>query len=272
VSSEVFILAFPKLRISHVEAAQTISKTPHDALFLMFSRNLEEPVKILAEGFPYDYVINEIKKQKLIPEPFGAWEYFAEPILKILSKIKQKNPKLNIYCYGSPIYENVSTETATKIATLTLKALATGKINVKEWKKVLLEEIKFSLDATEEEAEFVLSIVKNYKKSLCVSGLQGKNLEEKIRLEKNMNVKLEYLGVPYYLTPLEALKKELLNELEGKPSSDEKMEKLIKYHLRYIKKYILLSKSLDDAYFRWVMEEAKNLENIFGKQQIVFTG
>ncbi|RLI05730.1 hypothetical protein DRO26_01405 [Candidatus Bathyarchaeota archaeon] len=271
MSSEIFILAFPKLRSSYVKAAQTLKKKSCEALFLMFSRWLEEPVRVLAEGLPYKYVMDEVKKQKLIPEPVGAWEYYAEPILKTLSQIKQQNPNLDIYCYGNPSYESFSNETAFKLVTLTFRALAIGKISVKEWKKVLLEELKLSLESLEDEAEFIASVADNYKKSLCICELSGKSFKEKIA-EKKINTKLEYLDVPYKFTPLETLKNELLNELEGEPCPDEKIEELIRCHLNYIKKYLLLSNNPDDAYFKWIATEAKQLENILGKQKMVFTG
>jgi len=273
-SEEICILALPKLRISHVKAAQKISSSPfYEALFLMFPRRLEELVRTLAEGLPYQYVIEEIKKQKLIPEPFGAWEYYAEPILKMLYTAKKQNPDFDIYCYGNPIYENISTETATKIATLTLKALVTGKIDVKEWEEALLEELRFSLEAFEEETEFILSIIEKYKKSLCISGLSGKDLKERIVKEKGVNAKIEYFNIPYQLTPLEILKKELLRKLKGGPSpSKDKVEKIIRCHVNYIKKYILLSSNPDDAYFKWISKESKQLENIVGKDKAVFLG
>lgn len=272
-TEEVYILALPKLRISHVKAAQKLSNLSYEVLLLMFPRELEEQVKTLAEGLPYQYVVKEIKKRKLIPEPFGAWEYYAEPILKMLFTVKKQNPNLDIYCYGNSAYENILTETATKIATLTLKALTTGRIDIKEWEKTLLEELQFSLEVFEEEAEFILSVIEKYKKSLCISSLSGKNLKEKIVKKRGLSTKIEYFDIPYKLTPLEIIKNELLKRLEGKSLlSEDKIEKIIRCHINYVKKYVLLSKNLDEAYFKWVDSESKQLENIAGKDKAVFLG
>lgn len=276
MQSELHILALPKLRVSHAKAAQKINETSHyETLFLMFPRGLEEPVKTLAEGLPYEYVISEIRRKRLIPEPFKVWEYYAEPILKMLYETKKQNPNLNIYCYGSTAYENISTETATKIAVLTLRVLATGKVDVKRWKEVLIEELKFSLEASEEEAEFVLSVAKRYRRNLCISSLSGKKLKDKVAEEKEgkIRVKLEYVNVPYQLTPLETLKNELLRELKGETLlKDEVVEKIARCHVDYVKKYILLSSNPDDAYFKWVSRESKKLEDIVGKDETVFSG
>ncbi len=268
---KLLIIGFPKLRKSCAKVGSWIKNIRYKALFLEFPRLLTEAVKSLSEGLPYSYVLSEVKKQGLIPEPTGSWEYYAEPILKSLSQAKQNNPNMDIYCYRDSAYEKFSNDMAVKITLLTLRSMITGKVDVKEWKKILIEELKFSFKALEEEAEYITDIAKNYDVNVCLGGLAAKNIES-LACREGFNVELRYVDTPYHYTPLEVLRNKLKEELEGKVNPDYIFEKLIKQHISYIKNYVLSSMDPDDAYDKWLKSEARKLEEIVKKDEIIFTG
>jgi len=251
---EITVLAAPRLRSSHVMLADHMLQTRYDAVFLMFSRELEEFVRTLAEGFTYNRVIDEIRKLKLVPEPVGAWEYYAEPILKTLSHIKRRNPNLDIYCYESPSYCRVSAEITIKLTLLTYRALATGKIEAAKWRSIVSEQLKLSHEAVGEDAEFIMNRAEEYGRSVCTSGLSG-NVFERIFLERGTRTDLLYLNIPYHLKPLEMLEEEVRREVGESVTSDDRVEELVKCHLDFIKRYVLLSSNPDEAYYRWVRNE-----------------
>ncbi|MCX8175620.1 MAG: hypothetical protein N3E48_00085 [Candidatus Bathyarchaeota archaeon] len=272
MSKKLLIVGFPKLRKSYVKVGSWIKSIRYKALFLEFPRLLTDAVRSLGEGLPYNYVLSEVKKQGLIPEPVGSWEYYAEPILKSIPQAKQNNPNMDIYCYRSSAYEKFSADMAVKITLLTLRSIITGKVDVREWKKILIEELRFSFKALEEEVEYITEVAKNYDANVCLSGLAAKNIENLTRKE-GFDVEVKYFDTPYYYTPLEVLRNKLKEELEeGRENPDHVFENLIKQHIYYIKNYILLSINPDDAYDKWLKTEAKKLEEIAEKDKTVFTG
>ncbi|MGP3667685.1 MAG: hypothetical protein ACKD6N_05645 [Candidatus Bathyarchaeota archaeon] len=268
---KLLIVGFPRLRKSYVKVGGWIKSIRYKALFLEFPKLLTDAVRSLGEGLPYNYVLSEVKKQGLIPEPVGSWEYYAEPILKSIPQAKQSNPNMDIYCYRSSAYEKFSADMAVKITLLTLRSIITGKVEVKEWRKILIEELKFSFKALEEEVEYITDVAKNYDVNVCLGGLAVKNIENFTR-KAGFDVEVKYIDTPYHYTPLEVLRNRLKEELEeGKENPDHVLENLIKQHIYYIKNYILLSMNPDDAYDKWFKAEAKKLEEVAGKDKTVFT-
>lgn len=243
----ITLVTVPRLRKSHAKLAKELERLPCDSIFLNFSRSLEEYVRNLAEGLPYDYVLAEIKKSKLVQEPFGGWEYYAEPVLKNLKHLRRMKPELAFHCYESPSYDYISAKNAEKTALMTLRTAATGKVDVSAWRSHLEEEIMLRGEAVEEEAEFIASLALRYEKPACVTGLPGRGLRDRLA-ERNVEVKQRYLDLPYFYTPLEMLK----NELAQSRAPDEKVVQLVREHVDYVRRHVVSSKSLDEAYQQWI--------------------
>ncbi|MFN3622321.1 MAG: hypothetical protein ACK4TI_05460, partial [Nitrososphaerales archaeon] len=98
--NEVKILITPnQIKIAASKAAEYIRKLDFEALFLNFTKDLEEAIQELIKGAPYEYIVKRMQELKLISEPIGAWEYPVEPILKAIRGIYWKKPNLRVCCY-----------------------------------------------------------------------------------------------------------------------------------------------------------------------------
>ena len=195
----VTLISTPKLRRSHEKTAQYLGRLKYEALFLNFSRELEEYIRLLAEGLPYSHVIAEIRRNRLIPEAVvGNWEYYAEPILKKIENLKNAKPNVSLHCYGMPAYEHISAQLSVKIALQTFRSMTTGKVDVKAWRSLLEEEVKISLEASEDEAEWVSSRASKYSRCACISETSNPVFSERL---KEMGIKVKILNVePEYLS------------------------------------------------------------------------
>ena len=255
MGSRITLVSAPKLRSRSSRVAELLPSLKQDALFLDFTREIEEYVRMLAEGLPYSYVISEIRKHRLIPEAVASsWEYHAEPVLRNLQKLKRLNPELEIRCYGASSYEHFSAQIAVKIALLTLRSITTRKVKPEAWRRLLEEEAKISLESLEDEVDLLASQASKYHKSTCVYGAPPEPFKEKL-VERRVEVKVIQVDPNYHLTPMETLKREVALGI----ATDERVMQLVKAHIEYIKRFVLLSGSLDEAYERWV--NARKREN-----------
>jgi hypothetical protein len=253
MGSRITLVTAPKLRSRSSRMAELLPNLKQDALFLDFSREIEEYVKMLAEGLPYSYVMAEIKRQRLIPETVAnSWEYQAEPVLRQLQNLKRLNPELDIRCYGTSSYEHFSAQIAVKLALLTLRSITTRKVNPEAWRRLLEEEARISLESLEDEADLLASQASKYRKNTCVYGVPHEAFKEKL-VERRLEVKVIQVDPNYHLTPMETLKREIASGI----ATDERITQLVKAHVEYIKRFVLLSKNLDEAYERWVKARSR---------------
>jgi len=245
--NRVTLISSPRLRSSTAKLAGLLLNLKHEALFLDFSREIEEYIRMLAEGLPYSYVLAELKRSRLLPqETSETWEYHAEPLLRQLGSLKRRNPRLEVRCYGSSSYEYFSSQLAVKIALLTMRAMASSRVDVAEWRRLLEEEAEAGREALEEEAELLASWAERYKTKTCVSLVPKSALAGKLR-ERGLKVEVLEVEPDYKPTPLETLK---VKVAEGK-AGDLEIERLVKAHVNYVRKFVLTSRNLDEAYRRW---------------------
>ncbi|MGQ9551378.1 MAG: hypothetical protein ACUVUE_03020 [Candidatus Bathycorpusculaceae bacterium] len=243
-------------------AANHLKRMDYDAVFLNFSRNLEEGVKALAEGAPYDYVIERLIGLKLIPEPVGSWEYSAEPILKAIRGILNKKPDVKIHCYRDPSFDSFSAKTAEKIAILTFRAASTGKINVEKWEALLKPFLETEAEALEEETDFIARKAESSEDCVCIAGFDGRYIKTRL-IEKGHDVTLTYIHVPYHFTPLEILMREMRRATAlGAALSHKRITQLLKNHVQFIREYVTMNNDYDEAYHRWLHEKAQWLMSI----------
>ena len=199
--TRVRILIMPNhIKSAALRAAQHLKKMDYDTVFLNFSRDLEEGVGALADGAPYNYVIERLKRLKLIPEPAGAWEYSAEPILMALKGILHKKPNVKIHCYRDSSFDLLSAKVAEKIALLIFRACSTGKINAEEWEDLLCSFLEAEAKALKGETEFIARKAESSEDSICTAGLNGRHIRAHLK-EEGYDVSLTYLYVPYHFTP-----------------------------------------------------------------------
>ena len=252
---KVTVVSTPKLRSSTGRVAGHLKQAGYNSLFLPFTRELERHLTELVEGLPYGYIIKQLRKSGLIPEPFGAWKYYAEPLLKALPKIKESNADLQIYCYGDQFYSEISVKNALEITILTMRASATGEIDVERWRKLLHDDLEERFQALSREADFVGRKAGRCENSVCITEFSGGYIATELS-EEGYNVEMKYLDLPYHFTPLETLK----NEARQGEVPDERIKILVSYHIDYIQRYVLPSREPDEAYSKWVHQESRRLK------------
>jgi hypothetical protein len=238
------VLIVPGLQSSARKAADLLVSSRYDTVFLNFPRNLQSLIRSYALGSQnLESFRKTIEIGKLIPEPIGTWFYLNAPLLEALGKL-DKNVK--VFCYKDVDYYHLQMDAASKIANLTFKASATGKLNVDEWIKILKE--SFPADASFFEAEYVAYRAEG--KTICLAGLAGWRLANHI---KALGYKASVRCVErfYRFRPLEVM--EALIEL-GKLTRDA-AERLIWEHVEFVKRYVLPSKTFDEAYYLWLLSK-----------------
>jgi hypothetical protein len=244
---QVTLITAPRLRSRTEQLAKILYSLRHDALFLDYSKEIEEYIRMLAEGITYSYVISEIRRLKLIPESLtNSWEYCNEPLLKKLPSLKMFNPTLTLRCYSSSSYEHLSTQIAIKIMLLTLRSITTGKINPEDWRRLLKEESALAKEALEDEADLIAAWASEHSKNTCVSRAPRTILGEKLE-ERRLKVKRIDIDPGYKPTPIEKLRGEVLHG----EVSNERITRLVEAHTKYVKQFIIPSTNLDEAYERW---------------------
>jgi len=256
------ILVAPNLRTSYMKMVKHLRELSYDSLLLNFPENLEPLVREIVENrLCYKAFIEEVREQKLVPEPIDGWRYTAEPLLKSLADLKLRRHKIECYCYKDTKYTRFSADTASKIALLTLRASITKKIDLEDWKNILRDATKHKREALEEEVDSIHE--KSSNECSCASGLDGDQLEQCL-IERGRRVNLTNIEEFYHPTPLEILEERLAKG----DMPDKEAEELIKNHLEYVKNYILTSKNRDQAYYQWVYDNVPSLRPKIDPEEI----
>jgi len=85
------IFAVPAhLRVASNRMARIIKSSESDALFIYLPQHLNDLIKSLAEGCPYEYLLDQVRESSLVPEPLGRWEYEMEPIFLAIRGISNR--------------------------------------------------------------------------------------------------------------------------------------------------------------------------------------
>lgn len=244
---ELLILVTPHLRRGYEAASRLLKEKPADLILLPFPKRMEEPLRELADGAPYEYFLKEVERRGLAFSSIGAFDYFYGPLLAGVREIKGREPKVELACYKDEAGELRRFELAAKLSALTFRAFSTGKINLKDWIGAIEEGLRGDEEVLWREAGAIRLRAIESEKSLCVANFEGKYYFKALKGE--LAVSLTYAVKPYLFTPIEALKKVLSL---GRGGDEGRYAKLVKCHLKYIREYVLPSGNLDEAYRRWV--------------------
>jgi hypothetical protein len=260
----LLLVLSPSLKTSSMKASRLLEDIGirFETLLLNFPVEMEEELKELAKGsLSADEFIDETRRRCVIPEPLGAWDYLARPMLEALPRIKGKFPDLSTRCYGSSEREFSSVNVAVRIAKLTLRTVIRGLVEVEEWKKTLLHALEKNREGRKDEAEAIMERVG--RSSVCVSDMGGRGLRKSLR-SSGVLVNIQYVEKPYHFTPLMVLERMMARG----PVEDEEVERLVRFHLEYIKSYIYNFNNRDRAYYEWAYDKIPWLRKKFAKEEI----
>jgi len=260
--NKIKIVVTPNLKLPNLKVSnQIIENTDYNTLLVNTYEEIEPQIRALSEGkITFKDFIDKILRNKIIIQPIGSWLYPIEPIIRNLEGIK-KRKKIEVHCYKDLKYEKILHEISTEIFILTAKSKIFGKIDVKEWKRQLMNRIIMKDEALRNEAYKIH--VKANNLTLCISNLSGYQLS-KILSKMGDEVELEEIMEEYYPTPIEELEMKIR---EGR-ISDREIEEDIKRHLEYIEKYVLSSENIDQAYYRWLYDNYPQIRNKISLEEI----
>jgi len=251
MASRVDIILIPDLRGSAINAVDLLhSRSDLEALLLDFPETLEDEVNRLAEyRITYGELMRTIKEKRILPEPLESWTYTAEPILRALPRLRLMRPELEICCYTPAKSPFLAVETATKIARLTFRVRATGKVGTDEWRDAIASSLTRSRESLDLEVS-LLALRARGRNAVCLAGLNAFHLKR--RIAEYWDVATVKCAEPlYYRTPLEVL----LSLFSRREVSDEQLSMLALAHVEYVYRYVLASRDRDEAHKRWVQEK-----------------
>jgi len=262
--SNVKIIVTPTGIKSAISKTTTyLEKADYDLLFLNLSKKLEEGVRELAEGAPYNMILDWFMEENLIQEPLGVFKSEAEPLLKAIRGITLRKPNLEIHCYKDPSSINQSIRLATEVMLKIFKWSSTGKVDLEEWKKLVYSWLRMEDKALNRESDYIMKETDKAEDSLCLAGFDGRQIKKRLK-ERGCNVDLKYAYLPYHFTPLEILVREIRFGDRRKYSfMRERMKDLIEQHGRFIRDYVISSRDYDEAYRRWIIDNIPWIKHRF---------
>ncbi len=229
---KIYIVLSPRLKKYYTAVARWFLEKARgvEKIFLPLPKTMEEIlVTYLLAGKDFREFV-----ARVIPQSPKFLEYF-EPLYNALRKTISINPELEVTCYKHLTYLEESYNLATKIAFLAIKAVLTGKVNFSEWESILAGTRR----SVRGEAEYICH--KLDTSAVIIATVVDTELVRALwRSSRGIKV---ILPAPYIPTPLERLYR-----------SKEDFEKNIREHIRYIGDYVLKSKTLDEAYLRWIKD------------------
>jgi len=249
----VEILAAPELKVPREKVAQHLREGKLKHVLLRFPRTMEEYAAQLREGLPYEYVMEELRKSGIIPEPTKSWEYSAEPLLRVLPQIEETE----IYCYGDPLYTQEEIKNLIEVATLSLISSITNKIDTEKWRKLFEKDKESQRFALRREADLVITKTSSFESSVCVANSNTNYLISELNAE-GFEVTVKYIGLLPSPTPLENLRREIAKE----DTTDERIKELVRLHIEYLKGYVLTSRNPDEAYQKWVRQRRAESQKV----------
>jgi len=251
MSSRLEIILVPDLRSSAINAVRLLhGKTDLEVLLLDFPETLEHEVNRLAEyEITYEQLIRTIKQERILPEPLESWTYTAEPILRALPRLRLMRPELEIRCYTPGESPFSALESATRIARLTFRVRATGKVDSDEWRDAIGSSLTRSREWLDLEVSR-LALRGRGREAACLAGLNAFRLKRRIAEYWDVATVRSAESV-YYRTPLEVL----LALSSRHEISDEQLSMLALAHVEYVYRYVLRSRDRDEAHNRWIQEK-----------------
>jgi hypothetical protein len=260
----LLLVLSPNMKTSSMKTTQLLMNIGNqfDTLLLNFPIEMEkELLELTSKTITPDDFIYEAQKKRIIPEPIGAWEYSARPILEFLPKLMETHPKISSLCYSNSEHEFATVNTALEIAKLTLRTTLRGQVEVGEWRDALLQSLEINRETKKYETESILK--KAGMNSICVSDMGGRNLMNGLK-KSGIDVKIHYVERLYHFTPLRILERLMTRGFV----TDKMLERLVRAHLEYIRSFIYKFDNRDRAYYEWVYSKVPWLREKIDKREI----
>lgn len=244
MTAETRLLVNPGLRKGGERAAEVLRATQFDAVFLDLPLSLQSAVEEFIAG-----AARWAHLSGLLTTLEGE-RRDLKPVLEALREANTRGAQISTYCYLGDEVAQGEREFAAEVAALTLRAAATGKVDVAEWRAAIMRYVEFNAAAAEEAAEILASLAG--ERNACLVGLNWRRLSLGLR-SRGHRVRAELTVSPYVMKPLEVLARKLAM---GAEVPDNEVKALVLDHVEYVSSFVLTSRDLDEAYERWLVRLA----------------
>jgi hypothetical protein len=226
---------------SKKKAVEWLKDRDYDTLFLDFPMEVEGFIKDIVLGAASKHILRQLNELGFIKGREEEYRYkISEPLLELVSQLSGSG--VEVYCYIDPLAYSFNHDVANEAAALTLRAKR-GKIDVNEWKELLMEQEHLEIKCAEREAKYLSKRAK--RRNICL----GAHREVKLFLE-NCGYEVSEVVIDKSLRPLDLLCDMIREEiLDGYIVPDDKMEQLIKDHVRFSN--LIVEKNYEEAYKIW---------------------
>ncbi len=149
---------------------------------------------------------------------------------------------VEVYCYKEDASVVLSRDAAVRMLILTMKAKI-GKIEIKEWRKIIEDEIYNEIGSAESEASYIAERAGG--RSICIDGS-----EELMNSLSDLRFEVEEMILDRPCKPLDILGHKIKREiLYGEVVSDEEIKSFIESHLRFVD--MIIEMGYEEAYKTW---------------------
>ncbi|RLI74848.1 hypothetical protein DRO97_04810 [Archaeoglobales archaeon] len=146
--------------------------------------------------------------------------------LNALEPLVNANLNIKIYCYKDNDHSNKERNTSIDLLNLVLRAKL-GRINVEEWKEVIMDDLKSNTEFAEYEAIRIVERVGN--KNACL------NLNEEVEsFLRKEGFEVEKVWLYDFSRPIDKLYNLVKKEMNGEIIDDKEFEELIHKHIKFI--------------------------------------
>jgi len=179
-------------------------------------------------------------------EPFiNSLKLRFQPILESIKDISLNKREIHYYSDLKSYIEEKKIQE--KILLLQFRLRTTSRLDLKEWKHTLIEEIKVSEDSWQRSADKLLSEAKEIYPNIILCGGYLNSIKSYL---KKPNNKIEFILLDdYWKSPLD-----ILRTIIWKYGIENIDEKKIELYLKLQKRYldlVLTSKDIDEAHETW---------------------
>jgi hypothetical protein len=233
----ITILGTVNTKSSKQKAMEWLKAKRKKVLFLNLPIDQEAYIKEIAEGIDWRKVLQSMKEDGLIKEPEDVQSYRAlEPVFEGLPLID------NVFCFRDPLYHDFCREVSREILILTFRARL-GNINIEEWKKIIEEEVRFGVECSKREAEYICRRLQD--DNICIDAC--KDVESFLRKKGH---EIERIELDKPCKPLDILREKIRREIIfGEEISNEDIKRLIQDHLVFTD--LIIKEGFEEACRSW---------------------
>lgn len=254
--STVSTLIVTRFRKTAERVAAWLTKERYQALFLDLPEDLETFVsrhvyeEISLEEFwrSYGYLTG-------LQEPFiNVLRYTLNPILNVLTQLRNRMPELIVYCYEDVRYHLKVCRLSERLLLLEAGERVRRRIKLREWRELLRDELELATVGLRGMVENIVEEAEKHSRNVILYGGLVKPFKSSMEA-RGFKVEPIYLQ-HYWRSPLEVLRTILwFQGVDDVP--DEVIVRCVKCHLNYLD-FVLSSKDIDVAHNKWTSETRPN--------------